>query len=144
MQDRSLIATIGDEDTITGLLLAGTGHINAASKKNFLIVDNSVSLLPLPLETVTNPYEQKHRFLRSNPPSKSLPNAATLPSSSSTSTFVSSLCSRIQGMDLCLQTVDRLQIKYGPSWKLTPCPSLPSSRSRRRSTLMTRPRIGPF
>lgn len=38
MKDRTLIATIGDEDTITGLLLAGTGHIDAKGKKNFLVV----------------------------------------------------------------------------------------------------------
>lgn len=38
-KDRSLIAVIGDEDSITGLLLAGVGHINEQQKKNFLIVD---------------------------------------------------------------------------------------------------------
>ncbi|GAA5954579.1 hypothetical protein JCM8115_004632 [Rhodotorula mucilaginosa] len=39
-KDRTLIATIGDEDTITGLLLAGTGHVDARGKKNFLVVDS--------------------------------------------------------------------------------------------------------
>lgn len=29
------------QDTITGLLLAGTGHINEKGKKNFLVVDSS-------------------------------------------------------------------------------------------------------
>ncbi|TRM57041.1 ATPase, V1 complex, subunit F [Schizophyllum amplum] len=38
-KDRNLIAVIGDEDSITGLLLAGVGHINDQQKKNFLIVD---------------------------------------------------------------------------------------------------------
>jgi len=38
-KDRHFIATIGDEDTITGMLLAGTGHINGKGKKNFIIVD---------------------------------------------------------------------------------------------------------
>ncbi|KAI5899064.1 vacuolar ATP synthase [Schizophyllum commune H4-8] len=38
-KDRNLIAVIGDEDSITGLLLAGVGHINEQQKKNFLIVD---------------------------------------------------------------------------------------------------------
>lgn len=38
-KDRNLIAVIGDEDSITGLLLAGIGHINDKQKKNFLIVD---------------------------------------------------------------------------------------------------------
>lgn len=37
---RTLIATIGDEDTITGLLLAGTGHVTPSSKKNFVVVDS--------------------------------------------------------------------------------------------------------
>lgn len=30
------------QDTITGLLLAGTGHISEKGKKNFLVVDSSV------------------------------------------------------------------------------------------------------
>ncbi|KAH7927362.1 vacuolar ATP synthase [Leucogyrophana mollusca] len=38
-KDRVLIAVIGDEDSITGLLLAGVGHINEHQKKNFLVVD---------------------------------------------------------------------------------------------------------
>ncbi|KAF9459427.1 ATPase, V1 complex, subunit F [Collybia nuda] len=38
-KDRNLIAVIGDEDSITGLLLAGIGHINEYQKKNFLVVD---------------------------------------------------------------------------------------------------------
>ncbi|KAK4702937.1 V-type H+-transporting ATPase subunit F, partial [Phenoliferia sp. Uapishka_3] len=38
MKDRVLIATIGDEDTITGVLLAGTGNIDGKGKKNFTVV----------------------------------------------------------------------------------------------------------
>ncbi|PFH49194.1 hypothetical protein AMATHDRAFT_76299 [Amanita thiersii Skay4041] len=38
LKDRSLIAVIGDEDSVTGLLLAGIGHVNQ-QRKNFLIVD---------------------------------------------------------------------------------------------------------
>jgi len=38
-KDRNLIAVIGDEDSITGLLLAGVGHITDQQKKNFLVVD---------------------------------------------------------------------------------------------------------
>ncbi|GHJ88208.1 hypothetical protein NliqN6_4610 [Naganishia liquefaciens] len=38
-KDRTLIAVIGDEDSITGLLLAGIGHVNQQQKKNFLTVD---------------------------------------------------------------------------------------------------------
>jgi V-type H+-transporting ATPase subunit F len=58
-KNRTLLAVIGDEvskptkvgypkyfmfvlqDTITGLLLAGIGHINENQKKNFLVVDAS-------------------------------------------------------------------------------------------------------
>jgi len=57
-KDRNLIAVIGDEvgayfiyqiclfksaakDSITGLLLAGIGHVNEQQKKNFLVVDAS-------------------------------------------------------------------------------------------------------
>ncbi|KJA26047.1 hypothetical protein HYPSUDRAFT_52772 [Hypholoma sublateritium FD-334 SS-4] len=38
-KDRNLIAVIGDEDSITGLLLAGIGHVTDHGKKNFLVVD---------------------------------------------------------------------------------------------------------
>ncbi|KAJ7817404.1 ATP synthase (F/14-kDa) subunit-domain-containing protein [Mycena leptocephala] len=37
-KNRNLLAVIGDEDSITGLLLAGIGHINE-NQKNFLVVD---------------------------------------------------------------------------------------------------------
>jgi hypothetical protein len=57
-----LLAVIGDEvrtdshgieesyltdgkDSITGLLLAGVGHINEHQKKNFLVVDSSMFAL---------------------------------------------------------------------------------------------------
>ncbi|KAI9005074.1 ATPase, V1 complex, subunit F [Hyaloraphidium curvatum] len=39
VKDRSLIALIGDEDTVTGLLLAGVGNVDNKTKPNFLIVD---------------------------------------------------------------------------------------------------------
>ncbi|PSS02104.1 vacuolar ATP synthase subunit F [Coniella lustricola] len=41
-KDRQFLAVIGDEDSVTGLLLAGIGHITsgAESQKNFLVVDN--------------------------------------------------------------------------------------------------------
>jgi V-type H+-transporting ATPase subunit F len=40
-KDRQFIAVIGDEDSVTGLLLAGIGHVTAPpdSQKNFLVVD---------------------------------------------------------------------------------------------------------
>ncbi|KAJ3353718.1 H(+)-transporting V1 sector ATPase subunit F [Entophlyctis luteolus] len=43
-KDRSLIAVIGDEDTVTGLLLAGIGHIDSKQKPNFLVVDSKTTL----------------------------------------------------------------------------------------------------
>ncbi|KAL5518607.1 VMA7 [Sanghuangporus vaninii] len=41
-KERNLLAVIGDEDSITGLLLAGIGHVNEQGKKNFLIVDSKM------------------------------------------------------------------------------------------------------
>ncbi|KAJ2992783.1 hypothetical protein NUW58_g2047 [Xylaria curta] len=40
-KDRQFIAVIGDEDSVTGLLLAGIGHVTNPpdSQKNFLVVD---------------------------------------------------------------------------------------------------------
>ncbi|KAK0641550.1 ATPase, V1 complex, subunit F [Cercophora newfieldiana] len=40
-KDRQFLAVIGDEDSVTGLLLAGIGHVTAPpdSQKNFLVVD---------------------------------------------------------------------------------------------------------
>ncbi|KDN38040.1 putative VMA7-H+-ATPase V1 domain 14 kDa subunit, vacuolar [Tilletiaria anomala UBC 951] len=38
--DRTLIALIADEDSTTGLLLAGIGNIDQHGKKNFFIVDS--------------------------------------------------------------------------------------------------------
>jgi len=40
----SLICIIGDEDTVTGFLLAGIGDVNNKRNKNFLIVDNKTKL----------------------------------------------------------------------------------------------------
>ncbi|KAG0006950.1 H(+)-transporting V1 sector ATPase subunit F [Modicella reniformis] len=42
--ERTFIAAIGDEDSITGLLLAGIGHIDSHHKKNFLVVDAKTPL----------------------------------------------------------------------------------------------------
>ncbi|KAK0630633.1 ATPase, V1 complex, subunit F [Bombardia bombarda] len=41
-KDRQFLAVIGDEDSVTGLLLAGIGHVTAPpdSQKNFVVVDN--------------------------------------------------------------------------------------------------------
>jgi len=43
-KDRVLIAVIGDEDSITGLLLAGIGQVGEPQKKNFLVVDTKTSV----------------------------------------------------------------------------------------------------
>jgi V-type H+-transporting ATPase subunit F len=39
-KDRQFLAVIGDEDTVTGMLLAGIGHVTtgADAEKNFLVV----------------------------------------------------------------------------------------------------------
>ncbi|CZT08241.1 V-type proton ATPase subunit F [Rhynchosporium agropyri] len=41
-KDRQFLAVIGDEDSVTGLLLAGVGHVTDPpdSQKNFLVVDS--------------------------------------------------------------------------------------------------------
>jgi V-type H+-transporting ATPase subunit F len=36
----SLMAVIGDEDTVTGMLLAGVGNVDARRTSNFLVVDS--------------------------------------------------------------------------------------------------------
>ncbi|BCS18065.1 hypothetical protein ASPSYDRAFT_89233 [Aspergillus sydowii CBS 593.65] len=40
-KDRQFLAVIGDEDSVTGLLLAGIGHVTAGPdpQRNFLVVD---------------------------------------------------------------------------------------------------------
>ncbi|MCJ1277201.1 H(+)-transporting V1 sector ATPase subunit F [Puttea exsequens] len=40
-KDRHFLAVIGDEDSVTGLLLAGIGHVTQppGAQKNFLVVD---------------------------------------------------------------------------------------------------------
>ncbi|KAK4165243.1 ATPase, V1 complex, subunit F [Cladorrhinum sp. PSN259] len=41
-KDRQFLAVIGDEDSVTGLLLAGIGHVTQPpdNQKNFLVVDS--------------------------------------------------------------------------------------------------------
>ena len=39
----SLIAVIGDEDTVTGMLLAGVGNVDARRTSNFMVVDSKTS-----------------------------------------------------------------------------------------------------
>ena len=43
MSEGKLVAVIGDEDTVTGMLLAGVGNIDARKASNFVIVDSKTS-----------------------------------------------------------------------------------------------------
>jgi len=43
-KDREFIAVIGDEDSVTGLLLAGVGHVDEAHGKNYFVVDNKTEV----------------------------------------------------------------------------------------------------
>ncbi|KAH7442964.1 hypothetical protein KP509_02G010300 [Ceratopteris richardii] len=40
----ALLAIIGDEDTVTGFLLAGVGNVDIRRKTNYLIVDNKTTV----------------------------------------------------------------------------------------------------
>jgi len=39
----NLIAVIGDEDTVTGMLLAGIGNVDARRTSNFMVVDGKTT-----------------------------------------------------------------------------------------------------
>ncbi|KAI4844764.1 hypothetical protein E4T44_06012, partial [Aureobasidium sp. EXF-8845] len=41
-KDRQFLAVIGDEDSVTGVLLAGVGHVTDPpdAQKNYLVVDH--------------------------------------------------------------------------------------------------------
>ncbi|KAK9372699.1 ATPase, V1 complex, subunit F [Lipomyces chichibuensis] len=52
-KDRSFIAVIGDEDSVTGLLLAGVGHLTEDKRKNFLVVDNKSTV-----EDIENAFDE--------------------------------------------------------------------------------------
>ena len=94
---RNLLAVIGDEarviplniptrtqralqDSITGLLLAGIGHVGPQQKKNFLIVDSSAycsyqrgdMLVPLTYRMQRPKYQLSKRHLRTLPPERIL------------------------------------------------------------------------
>ncbi|KAA6423493.1 MAG: Vacuolar ATP synthase subunit F [Trebouxia sp. A1-2] len=53
----SLLAVIGDEDTVTGFLLAGVGNVDLRRKSNFLVVTESeylaAMLIQMPLASLT-------------------------------------------------------------------------------------------
>lgn len=43
-QEGSLIAVIGDEDTVTGFLLAGVGNVDLRKNTNFLVVNDKTTV----------------------------------------------------------------------------------------------------
>ena len=57
----ALIAVIGDEETVTGMLLAGVGNVDARRTSNFMVVDSSelrlttTTALPTPVLTSARP-----------------------------------------------------------------------------------------
>ena len=64
----SLLAVIGDEDTVTGFLLAGIGNLDARRKSNFLIVkpdtsrremEDAFKTLGHALEILTTPMQRQ-------------------------------------------------------------------------------------
>ncbi|KAI0307940.1 putative vacuolar ATP synthase subunit F [Multifurca ochricompacta] len=55
-KDRNLLAVIGDEDTVTGLLLAGIGQVTQ-DQKNFFIVEPRTEAHNI--ETVFSAYTQR-------------------------------------------------------------------------------------
>ncbi|EFA85541.1 vacuolar H+ ATPase F subunit [Heterostelium album PN500] len=44
MTENALVAVIGDEDIVTGFLLAGCGQKDKKKTENFLVVDNKTSI----------------------------------------------------------------------------------------------------
>ncbi|TKA31483.1 V-type proton ATPase subunit F [Salinomyces thailandicus] len=54
-KDRQFLAVIGDEDSVTGILLAGVGHVTDPpdSKKNYLVVDHKTET-----STIEGAFEQ--------------------------------------------------------------------------------------
>lgn len=56
-QHGALIAVIGDEETVTGMLLAGVGNVDARRTSNFMVVDSSeLPPSPLPPPSHTHPH----------------------------------------------------------------------------------------
>jgi V-type H+-transporting ATPase subunit F len=49
-----LTLILARQDSITGVLLAGTGHISEKGKKNFLVVDSSASASLLVTHSMPN------------------------------------------------------------------------------------------
>ncbi|VDB85826.1 unnamed protein product [Peniophora sp. CBMAI 1063] len=60
-KDRNLLAVIGDEDTVTGMLLAGIGQVGEHRKKNFFIVDSKTQVPTI--EAVFEEYTERNRVV---------------------------------------------------------------------------------
>ncbi|KAL2109608.1 hypothetical protein VUR80DRAFT_2248 [Thermomyces stellatus] len=60
-KERQFIAVIGDEDSVTGLLLAGIGHVTAGPtpQRNFLVVDGKTDTRKI--EEAFEEYTQKRK-----------------------------------------------------------------------------------
>ncbi|MCJ1353239.1 MAG: H(+)-transporting V1 sector ATPase subunit F [Icmadophila ericetorum] len=60
-KDRHFIAVIGDEDSVTGLLLAGIGHVTtgADAQKNFLVVDDKTETSTIEQAFIRFTHERK-------------------------------------------------------------------------------------
>jgi len=58
-KDRHFLAVIGDEDSVTGLLLAGIGHVTQPpdAQKNFLVVDDKTDTATI--ETAFDDFTQR-------------------------------------------------------------------------------------
>lgn len=54
MKERNLIAVIGDEDSVTGILLSGVGHLDSKQRPNFLVVDQQKT----PLNVVQDTFKE--------------------------------------------------------------------------------------
>ncbi|KAG6033488.1 hypothetical protein E4U19_006437 [Claviceps sp. Clav32 group G5] len=60
-KNREFLAVIGDEDSVTGLLLAGIGHVStgADAQKNFLVVDSKTDNAAI--ESAFNQFTQERK-----------------------------------------------------------------------------------
>lgn len=124
------------QDSITGLLLAGVGHVNEQQKKNFLIVDSS-ALLNISIIYMYKmlTYLQRRKYRRLKVLSKNTLSGKILPSCSSTNTlshmkrYHLTMADKTTGLQCCLH---RLRKKFVQQWISISKHFLPCWRSRRR------------
>ena len=58
----SLIGVIGDEDTVTGFLLAGVGNVDVRRNTNFLVVDGKTTKKAIEDAPRTSPRAKTSRW----------------------------------------------------------------------------------